>query len=72
MNKYLSIIGMIMLLALTSCGTVSVSSDYDRNVNFQQFKTFAFHEKGLNNLKMNDLDKRRVVAAVQQNLEEKV
>ncbi|AFL97875.1 DUF4136 domain-containing protein [Ornithobacterium rhinotracheale] len=71
MNKYLSIIGMIMLLALTSCGTVSVSSDYDRNVNFQQFKTFAFHEKGLNNLKMNDLDKRRVVAAVQQNLEEK-
>lgn len=71
MNKYLSILVMLMLLALTSCGTVNVSNDYDRNVNFQEFKTFAFHKKGLNNLKMNDLDKRRVVVAVQKNLEEK-
>ena len=71
MNKILSILGMVMLLALTSCGTVSVSSDYDRGVNFVQYKTFAFHEKGLKDLKMNDLDKRRVVGAIQKNLENK-
>ena len=71
MNKILSIMGMVMLLALTSCGTVSVSSDYDRNANFAQYRTFAFHDKGLKDLKMNDLDKRRVVGAIQQNLENK-
>lgn len=60
-----------MLFALTSCNTVRVSTDYDRNANFEQYQTFAFHEKGLNDLNMNDLDKRRVVDAISQNLTSK-
>src|SRR5690554_6133734 len=71
MNKIYIIIGILMLFALTSCNTVRVSTDYDRNANFEQYQTFAFHEKGLNDLNMNDLDKRRVVDAISQNLTSK-
>lgn len=69
-NLYV-IFGMLMLLAFTSCNTVRVSSDYDRNANFDQYKSFTFHQKGLSELKMNDLDKRRVVAAITQTLSQK-
>lgn len=64
MRNLYTIFGIIMLLAFTSCNTVRVSSDYDRNADFSQYKTFAFHQKGLADLKMNDLDKRRIVEAI--------
>lgn len=66
-NLYI-LFGMLLLLAVTSCNTVRVSTDYDRNANFDQYKTFAFHQQGLTDLKMNDLDKRRVVEAIGQAL----
>ena len=64
MRNLYTIFGILMLLAFTSCNTVRVSSDYDRNANFDQYKTFAFHQQGLKDLNMNDLDKRRVVEAI--------
>lgn len=70
-NKYLAILGMMTLLFFTSCGTVSVTSDYDRSANFAQYKTYAFHKEGLDELKMNDLDKRRVVKAIASEMVEK-
>ncbi|CAI9428701.1 DUF4136 domain-containing protein [Candidatus Ornithobacterium hominis] len=55
-------------LWLTSCGSVSVSSDFDRNADFSQYKTFAYHQEGLEKLEMNSLDKKRVVTAIGKNL----
>lgn len=71
MKNFIPILGMLMLFAFTSCNTVRVSSDYDRNADFSQYKSFAFHQDGLNALKMNDLDKRRVVDAVAKELQSK-
>lgn len=71
MKNFLSLLGMLMLLAFTSCNTVRVTSDYDRSANFDQYKTFAFHQNGLKDLKMNDLDKRRVVDAITNTLQSK-
>lgn len=56
---------------LTSCGTVSVSADYDRTANFNSFKTYTFHQKGLDKLKVNDLDKRRLISAIEQEMANK-
>ena len=71
MRNLYTIFGMLMLFAFTSCNTVRVSSDYDRSADFSQYKTFAFHQKGLADLKMNDLDKRRIVEAIGQTLSSK-
>lgn len=71
MKTLYAIFGMVILLAFSSCNTVRVSSDYDRAVDFAQYKSFAFHQKGLERLKMNDLDKRRVVSAIVKEMQAK-
>ncbi|MGI9526915.1 MAG: DUF4136 domain-containing protein, partial [Weeksellaceae bacterium] len=64
MRNLTTFLGIFLLLFITSCSSVRVSTDYDRNVSFDQFQTFSFHQKGLDQLNMNDLDKRRIVSAV--------
>ncbi|MXV37261.1 DUF4136 domain-containing protein [Flavobacteriaceae bacterium Ap0902] len=71
MKNLFSILGVMLLFFITSCSTVHVTSDYDRNANFDAYQSFAFHEKGLNDLKMNDLDKRRIVTAITNELKAK-
>ncbi|MDO5511030.1 MAG: DUF4136 domain-containing protein [Weeksellaceae bacterium] len=71
MKRIYGIVAVIVLFALTSCNTVRVSSDYDRQTNFSELRTFAFHEQGLADLNMNDLDKRRVVTAITSELSSK-
>lgn len=56
------------LVFLASCGVVQVSSDYDKTANFTTYKTYAFHEKGFDKLPLNDLDKRRIIDALDKDL----
>ncbi|WP_313376513.1 DUF4136 domain-containing protein [Chishuiella sp.] len=55
---------VLLSLLVTSCGTVQVSTDYDRSVNFSTYKTYTFHQKGLDKLKVNDLDKNRLIKSI--------
>ncbi|MBO6212024.1 DUF4136 domain-containing protein [Algoriella sp.] len=55
---------VLLSLFVTSCSTVQVSTDYDRSANFSTYKTYSYHEKGLDKLKVNDLDKRRLLTAI--------
>ncbi|APD07571.1 hypothetical protein UJ101_02068 [Flavobacteriaceae bacterium UJ101] len=57
-------LALIMMITITSCSPLQVSSDYDETANFSQYKTFSFHDKGIEKLQLNDLDKRRVINAV--------
>jgi len=50
---------LIIIFLLTSCTSVRVASDYDKNVNFDTFKTFAFYKTGIDKAEINDLDKIR-------------
>lgn len=63
--KQLSLVCMLLgALLFTSCNAVSVASDYDRSANFANYKTYTFHQKGLDKLSINDLDKRRIIDAL--------
>jgi hypothetical protein len=56
-----------MMLAgvfLNSCNTVRVTYDYDRATDFNTYKTYNFHQKGIDKLELNDLDKRRIMSAI--------
>jgi hypothetical protein len=55
---------VLLSLFVTSCGTVQVNTDYDRSANFATYKTYSLHQKGLDKLKVNDLDKNRLIKAI--------
>lgn len=67
MKKYLLIIAAAGLM-LTSCSPFSVKSDYDQTVNFNQYKTFSIRQ---DDLKLNDIDKARVINAIEQQMKAK-
>ena len=69
MRKLLKFTPIIMLLiGLTSCSSVKVASDYDREANFDNYKTFAFFKPGIDKAEINDIDKRRILRAIEAEL----
>jgi len=60
-----------IVMVLASCSSLQTVSDYDRSADFSGYKTYNFYEKGLERLKVNNLDKRRLMAAVEQNMNSK-
>jgi hypothetical protein len=69
MNKLIKVIPVLMLFVLVaSCSSVRVASDYDKNANFSEFKTFAFYKTGIDKAEINDLDKRRILRAIESEL----
>ena len=54
-----------VVLALTGCSSLRTASDYDKNVDFSTYKTYNFYDKGIERVRLNNLDKRRLMAAVE-------
>ena len=59
---------IVILLVVTSCSSVRVATDYDKNANFGAYKTFAFFKNGIDKAEINDLDKRRILRAIETEL----
>jgi hypothetical protein len=57
----------VVLIVAVACSSVQVSSDFDKSVNFAAYKTFAFTDQALN-LPVNDLNRTRVLNAVEAEL----
>ena len=68
--KSLKITLALLLLGLvfTSCNSVRVASDYDREVNFSQYGSFAFFKPGIDKAEISDLDKKRILRAIEAEL----
>src|SRR5690606_18493816 len=64
MKVYSLFIILISAFIITSCSTVRVNYDFDRATDFNVYKTYNFHQKGIEKLELNDLDKRRVLTAI--------
>jgi len=56
---------LVFIFGLTSCSTVRVITDYDAKTDFTSYKTFAFYKKGIDKAKISDLDKRRILRAIE-------
>ncbi|MFT4611332.1 MAG: hypothetical protein ACJA1H_000624 [Glaciecola sp.] len=69
MNRLLKLTPiLIVILAITSCSSVKVAADYDKEANFDDFKTFAFFKTGIDKAEISDLDKRRILRAIESEL----
>jgi len=66
--KILKLLPLLLLFIAASCVSVRVSSDYDKNTDFNQYKTFAFYKKGIDKVEISDLDKRRILRAIETDL----
>lgn len=63
--KTYSILSLILIITLGSCSTVRVASDYDKQVSFENYKTFAFYKPGIDKAEISDLDKKRILRAIE-------
>jgi len=58
-------IPLLLLVFLSSCTSVRVLSDYDRETNFNEYKSFAFYKTGIDKAMISDLDKKRILKAIE-------
>ena len=63
--KIIKLFLLVLVFGLASCSTLRVTSDYDTNTDFTSYKTFAFYKKGIDKAKISDLDKRRILKAIE-------
>lgn len=56
---------LLALFLLSSCVSVRVIADYDREVNFNEYKTYAFYKTGIDKAQISDLDKKRILKAIE-------
>jgi hypothetical protein len=69
MKKILQTISLsLLLVVVASCSSVRVASDYDSKADFSQYKTFAFFKGGIDKAEISDLDKRRILRAIESEL----
>jgi hypothetical protein len=64
--KFIPVLALTIIL--NSCSSVKVAADYDREVNFDRYNTFAFFKPGIDKAEINDIDKRRILRAIEAEL----
>ncbi|MCP9198614.1 DUF4136 domain-containing protein [Gramella sp. GC03-9] len=71
--KLVKITTLFFVLALmtSSCASISVASDYDREADFSQYGTYAFFKPGIDKAAISDLDKKRILRAIEDEMSKK-
>lgn len=63
--KILKVAPILLLIVFASCSSIKVYTDYDKNAEFSQYKTFAFYKPGVDKAPISDLDKKRVLKSIE-------
>lgn len=62
--KILKLFITLSFLSLISCSSVRVNADYDKKANFEAYKTYAYFKSGIDQAEISDLDKKRILYAI--------
>lgn len=62
--KTLQLLSLLLLFTFGACCSVRVDADYDNNADFSQYKTYAFQKSGIDKAEISDLDKKRILRAI--------
>lgn len=63
--KYITLLSLVLIITLSSCASVRVASDYDKQADFNSYKNFAFYKPGIDKAEISDLDKKRILRAIE-------
>jgi Domain of unknown function (DUF4136) len=66
--KTIKFLPVFLTILLTSCSAVRVNSDYDKSVDFTPYKTYAFYKTGIDKVEISDLDKRRILRSIDEEM----
>ncbi len=69
--KFFSLLSLILIITLSSCSSVRVASDYDKQANFNSYKSYAFFKPGIDQAEISDLDKKRILRAIEADMSAK-
>lgn len=64
-------LALLAIVVLAGCQTVRVSQDYAPETNFSQYKTFAYFKQGIDEAKISELDKKRILNAIDNEMQRK-
>ncbi len=64
-------LSVVLLILISSCSSIKVTTDYEKQTDFSKYKTFAFYKKGIDKAPISDIDKRRIISAISTELENK-
>ncbi len=62
--KTIKLLSLLFIATLTSCSSVRVNADYDKKANFDSYKTYAYLKSGVDKAEISDLDKKRILYAI--------
>ncbi len=66
--KTTKILPLFLLFVAAACSSVRVNSDYDKQVDFAAYKTYAFHKTGIDKAEISDLDKKRILRSIDETM----
>ena len=66
--RLFKVLPILFVFAIVSCNSIRVAADYDTQVDFSKYKTYAFYKKGIDKVDISDLDKRRILRALEAEL----
>ncbi|MCY4562299.1 MAG: DUF4136 domain-containing protein [Flavobacteriaceae bacterium] len=55
---------------LSGCNTIFVASDFNYRIDFGKYETYAFYKPGIDEVKISDLDKQRILTSIDFHLQE--
>ncbi|MEW2923312.1 DUF4136 domain-containing protein, partial [Muricauda sp. ANG21] len=67
-NVKLFTLAAMALILLASCSSVRVVSDYDQRADFNTYRSYAFYKTGIDKAQISDLDKKRILRAIENEL----
>lgn len=59
------VLGFLMILCVLSCSSLNVKTDYSQSADFKSYKSYHFN---LDNLRINDIDKERIISELSKQL----
>lgn len=62
--KSMKLLPLLGLFFLMSCSSVYVNTDYDKKADFASYKTYAYNKTSIDKAEISDLDKKRILYAI--------
>lgn len=66
--RYIKFLLLTFTIIFSSCSSIKVTTDYDTKVDFNAYKTYAFYKTGIDKAEISDLDKKRILRAIEAEL----
>ncbi|CAM3845519.1 DUF4136 domain-containing protein [Flavobacterium cucumis] len=55
---------LFLVVTFVSCSSVRVNADYDKKATFSNYNTYAYLKSGIDKAEISDLDKKRILYAI--------